>query len=369
MYLIGTPTLFLKFLSIRAGFLLFTLICVSTALSLDRSLTPTEIEKLQKNIQDDPKNITARRFLISHFSKVNQWSKLKELGVPVQKELPPSDQLLLAQAFIELADANAAIVMLGFYNSQSKPSVTSKTLEAKALSLIAQKETAEDKRKLQAIKIIDTLREATEIDPKKTEPYMLWIETLKLFWKTYAEDALMVYHQLEVAINDYEVYSPQKCVLYSEALLWDQALVSCEKAISKNPNDWQSHLVLSKAQSIKLLPEEAKKTLLKAVEKFPKSSEVHFEMAEFYFGEKNFISAADHYKKSIALNATNAFAFLHLAQCQFQLKNFEDSLLSFQKSCQLTRTLASEFKHATGELRFNISLHNKFKNVMSSCQK
>jgi tetratricopeptide (TPR) repeat protein len=207
------------------------------------------------------------------------------------------------------------------------------------------------------------------LDPLNKTAYFRWIDVLKTFWTSYAEDALQVYYQLESATKETNGYLDDKCGLYVQAALWDQALETCKRGIVQTSPRIETYVNLAKAQAVKESLQDSKKTLKALVTRFPQAVEAHTALADNYFSENNFILAAEHYRISTKLDPSNPGPFLSLAECEFRQKKYVEALEAYKKNCSLSRTLASEFKHATGELRSNYPLHNKYKNVMSSCQK
>jgi tetratricopeptide (TPR) repeat protein len=368
MFLIGTHYWRLKF------FLLFSSICLFflfgfTAQALDRHLTKAEVEKLKKNILKEPNNLVSRRFLMDHYAKEKKWPEYILVAQPVQKDLPAAEQLFLVKTYLELEDGKGALAVIGFYQSQHGITSETKILEAEALTLLAEEDPVETSRRQKAIEAIAILREAVRLNPENKTAYLRWIEVLQLFWTNYAEDALQVYSLLETATKNTSGYLNEKCALYVDAALWDHALETCKRSLEQANTHIESYINLAKAQNIKLSLQESKKTLKALVKRFPNSTDAHKALAFDYFSENNFISAAEHYKKATLLNPTDSESFLYLAQSEFQQKKYLEALESYKKNCHLSRTLASEFKHSTGELRSHYPLHNKYKKVMSSCQK
>lgn len=369
MYLIGTRLLRLKFFLIFGGLCLLSLFYMSSAHALERILTKEEVEKLQKNIRLQPNNVVARRFLMDHYLKAEKWQEAITVAQPMQKDLPAKEQLLLIKAHLHLQDGKGASAVIGFYQSQYGITSESKVLEAEALTLLANKDPVEATRRQKAIDIITVLREAIRLNPQNELAYFRWIKVLEAFWTTYADDALQVYHLLEVATKNPLAYLNEKCALYVKAELWDQALETCKRTVRYENSTAESFLNLSKAQHIKESLQESKKTLKDLIVRFPNSAAAHKALGSDYFEENNFILAAEHFKKATALDPNDSESFLLLAQSDFRQKKYLDALAAYKKNCQISRTLASEFKHSTGELRSNYPLHNKYKKVMSSCQK
>ncbi len=359
----------LKFFLLLGVFCLLSLFGMSQSHGLDRLLAPEEVEKLNKNIRQDPNSLISRRFLIDHYAKEKKWSELVAVAHPVQKNLFPAEQLILTRAYLELEDGKSAHSVIGFYQSEHGATSETKLLEASALTHLAEKDPVEASRRQKAVDIIAILRESIRLDNQNKQAYLQWIDTLEIFWTSYAEDALQVYTLLEAATKDFVSYLNEKCALYVDAQLWDQALDSCKKSVRHETAHQESYIHLAKAQGIKESLQESKKTLKTLVERFPDSAIGHKALAYDYYTENNFISAADHYKKATELNPNDSESFLYLAQSEFRQKKYLEALEAFKKNCHLSRTLASEFKHSTGELRSQYPLHNKYKKAMSSCQK
>ncbi len=369
MFLIGTAFMRLKWFLIFGGFCLFFLFQISMAHALDRTLTREEVAKLKKNLAAEPANKMSRRFLMDHYAREKMWADYVVTAQPIQKDLPAKIQLELIQAHLLLKDGKSALSVIGFYQSQNPPSSETKVLEADALLLLALKGTTEVARKQGGVDVITVLREAIRLDPLNKTAYFRWIDVLKTFWTSYAEDALQVYYQLESATKETNGYLDDKCALYVQAALWDQALETCKRGIVQTSPKIETYVNLAKSQAVKESLQDSKKTLKALVTRFPQAVEAHTALADNYFSENNFILAAEHYRASTKLDPSNPDAFLLLAECEFRQKKYLEALEAYKQNCNLSRTLASEFKHATGELRSNYPLHNKYKNVMSSCQK
>ncbi len=306
---------------------------------------------------------------MDHYARQKEWLNYVTIAQPIQKDLPAKAQLELVQAYLFLQDGKSALSVIGYYQSQNPPSSETKVLEADAMLQLTLKTTTEVARKQGGVDIIAVLREAIRLDPLNKTAYFRWIDVLKTFWTSYAEDALQVLYQLESATKETNGYLDEKCALYVQASLWDQALETCKRGIVlKNPKI-ESYVNLAKAQAVKESLQESKKTLKLLVTRFPQAVEAHRALADNYFSENNFILAAEHYRTTTQLDPSSPEPFLYLAECEFRQKKYLEALEAYKQNCRLSRTLASEFKHATGELRSNYPLHNKYKNVMSSCQK
>lgn len=370
MSFIGTIVLRLKFFSSLLGLGIILSIFPVSAFCLERSLTNDEIQKLEKNLKTNPQNTTAARFLIKHYSLEKSPARVVEIARPLQKDLPAAELILLSKAFLELQDGTSALSTVQFLLSKEPPTSELKQIEAQAMTLLANKESSEDIKKQKALAIIDVLKEAIRLDSKNKAAYFQWIDVLETFWVSSTEDVLLVYQLLEVATKDSTSYLNEKCELSVDATLWDQGLSICKQALSSGVAKENTYVFLAKAQEVKESKDESRKTLLQMVEKFPQSPLAHRTLGLSDFLTGNYIAAAEQLQKASELDPRDEEVFLKLADAQFQLKKYEPALHSYETHCRLSRTLASEFKHSTGELRkINYPLHNKYKKSMSSCQK
>jgi tetratricopeptide (TPR) repeat protein len=340
----------------------------SPVLALDRDLASTEIATLEANIRKDSQNLTSALFLIQHYYSKKQWADVIRIGQPLNEKLDKDYQIMLAEAYILTKDGVGAQNVLGFFHSKKGATGLSKMLESKAFVLVAQKEKLDPVKKMIALKAIGSLREAITLEPKNEDLYIEWINVLREFWTPFALDALNVVKVMEQASDDYESHIPLKCELYVKANLWDPGVVSCKRAINLNPRDVLSHLYFVEAQRVKVGIDEARRLLILYSAKFPESYDAQVHMAHFYFEEKNYVLAANFYKKALALNKEDPTAILNLAESEFQTQQYATALENFRLHCSRARMVASEFKDATKQLRSNPKLHRKYETAMSTCR-
>ncbi len=368
MYLIGTIDMNLKNLC-RLAVLLGFLVYAPMSTAFDRDLTPEEVEKLEANAKSDPQNVIARRFLITHYSKLEVWGKVADYSQGILAELPPATLLMVVKACLEKDDGPGASAAIGAYHGKAPATAETKTYEGLAIAKLAKLEYKDANKKAKATEALEVFKQAVDQWPKDPVPYLGWIATLNEFWPTHSDDILQVYKKLENSTGDYESYLIEKCELFVRSSLWEQALLNCQRSVKRHPGDVDSLIHLAQAQRVKKDAEVAKKTLEQVVEANPRSAKAHIVFAELYMDEKNYIKAAEHYRKSIKIDSENPEAFLGLAKAEFELKKFEEALAAYKNNCRLSRTVASEFKSAEGQLRIkNNPLHIKYKNVMSSCR-
>jgi len=368
MYLIGTMNLKLKiWLAIPV---LFSLLCWSNnARAFDRDLTPDEVTKLEENAADDPKNVIARRFLIEHYSKEQNWKKVSQYSQGILAELTPAVLLKVTAACLESDDGPGAVAAIGAYHAKAPPTAATKTYEGMAIAKTAKREFKDTIRKQKAQGAIDVFKDAADQWPKEPAPYLGWIATLHDFWPSNADDILQVYKKLENSTGDFESYLIEKCELFVKANLWEQALVNCQRAIKKHPGDVDSVINLAQAQKVKINIEAAKKTLTQVIADHPLSAKAHRVFADLCMEETNFITAAEHYRLAINDDKDDTDSYLGLARANFSLKKYQEALDAYKQHCHLSRSVASDFKNAEGQLRIgNNPLHLQYKAVMSSCR-
>lgn len=369
MYLIGTNLVKLK-MSLAVTVMLGALCWSWPARAFDRSLTEEEVAKLEKNAKDDPSNSMSRRFLIDHYTKAGDWKKVTEFARPAQKDWPASTLIQAMNAYLEVGDGVSAATLASQYHAKFPLTSESKTIEGKALAMVARAETKDPVRKQKAQLAIDVLKDTAKMTPKDPTAYLAWVGVLREFWPNVPEDALHVYKILEGATGNYESYLSEKCELYVKASWWDQALTSCQRAVKKRPDHVESFIFLAQAQRVKVDIEVAKQTLEDILVEFPESGPGHLALATLLMEQSNFAGATDHYRKAIANKVADASVFLGLAQAEYQQKKYEEALEAYKSNCKLNRSVASEFRNATGQLRTPATypLHIKYKNVMSSCR-
>lgn len=370
MSLIGRTLFRLKLVASQRGYLLFLIVALLPLPNhaLNRALSESEVALLEKNIATDGQNMSSAHFLVHHYFLKKQWSDLVRVAQPRQKLLTPQGAMLLVRAYLQLGEGASAQNVLGQIHGQVGPTGESKLLETRALMLMAQKEKTDIEKMNLANQAILTVRAAADLDPKNKKIYLTWVDVLRAFWPSFAQDALNVIKVMEQKTDDYESSLALKCELFTKAALWDQGAVACKRAIKARPKDVMSHYYLADVQAVKVGPEERKKILVQLGRDNPKHYEVQKALAELYYIEQNYVAAAAKYRLIAEIDATDLTAVLRLAQSEFKIKQYAAALESYKKHCKNSRMVASEFKDATKQLRSDKNLHKFYDEAMQSCR-
>ncbi len=322
MYLIGTMNLNLKIGRLVPA--LFCILCwANFSYALDRDLTLDEVTKLEENAADDPKNVIARRFLIEHYSKTENWLKVSQYSQGILAELPAATLLKVTNACLEGGDGSGALAAIGAYHAKVPPTAATKTYEGLAMAKTAQKEYKDALKKQRATESLEIFKQAISQWPQEPAPYVGWIATLHEYWPNNSEDILQVYKKLENTTGEFESYLIEKCELFIKANLWDQAMVGCQRAVNKHPGDVDSQIHLAQAVKVRQGIPAGKKALEDIVAANPASAKAHFVLAEFSMEENNYIAASEHYRLAVENDKDNYEAYLGLAKAEFQLKKYE----------------------------------------------
>ena len=370
MSLIGKTLLRLKRARSLAsyGCLVVGLLISVRSVALDRVLSDNELKRLEFNISQSVDSLASAYFLIQHYSLKKNWEDVVRVAQPRQKQLTPAMAELLVRAYLQLGDGLSAQSVLGQIHGQRSPSGDSKLLETQALIAIAKNEKTDIEKMNRAQQALQTIRDAVDLEPKNKKIYLQWVNLLREFWPSFAQDALNVIKVMEQKTEDYESSLSLKCELYTKASLWDQGLVACQRAIKAKPQEPMSYLYLAEVLGIKVGSEERKKKLLQVGRDHPRHYEVQKTLAEMYYSEQNYVESAAKFKLLVDLQPTDLEAILKLAQSEFKIKEYRSALDTYKKHCKNSRMIASEFKEATKQLRSDKSLHKFYSEAMQSCR-
>lgn len=326
-----------------------------------------EAADLEKLVRKDPQDMASRRSLFQYYTQNQKWAKSAAVFQPVQAELSKNELMLLIRALIFAGDGKAAQGVLGYYHGKFQVSWMSKVFEGHAQLAIARKEPVQAKKIELATAGIGFYKDALRIDPQATEAYMAWIAALKEFWTQYHDDAIQVYKKMEEATKTKKPFLAEKCELYLDAKLWNEAIETCKQSTEMYPEKVDSYARMAVALQVQGDKEKAKAYLEKAAKRHAKSYLLQKSLGDLYAQESNFVQAAENYRAALEIDPKSE-VYLSLASAEYQQKKYAEALIAFHYHCWLEKKLAREFVNATGQLRDNISLHNRYKAVMSSCQ-
>lgn len=346
----------------------FLIFLAGPAGALERELTPEEVARLEKNLKSDPQNGTSRRFLFNHYFREKKCDKAVAVAEPIQSEFNQKELLLLFNCLNQVGDGKSLLASLGYYQSRFQATGTSKYYEGLAYAHLARRETNKDRRREVATKAIEFFKESIKLDPLTKDAYFAWIDLLKEFWVAYHEDAISVYRQLEAALKSHNAYAAEKCALYLASGSWNEAKYTCNASIETFPTKLESYANLAEALLVTGDKEKAKAILIKGLQRDKASFPIHRAYGNLYIKENNFVTAEEHYTKALIADPLAADVYLSLAQSQFQQKKYDLALKNFHQNCWMKKKVAPEFINSAGQLRENISMHTRYKNVMSGCQ-
>lgn len=364
---IGRKTLNLNSLRLAIATLLLFAFCPQIH-AIERALSAQEIKTLQNNLKQDPKNKSSRRFLFQHYFRQKNWTQAVAIGLPGQADFPKEDLLDLARADIALDDGAAALAVIAFYHGKFQPVGTSRYLEGMGHLMTAKKELDVNRGKEKATVAIGFFKDAVRLDPKTFEAYFAWITALKEFWTQYHDDTIQVYKQLEAANGNPRAFLVEKCELYVSASLWEEAISTCQESVAVYPDKVDSYTRLATALLVKGDSDKALAVLQKAERRNSKSFLVQSSLGDFYTKDANWVLASKHYTNALKIDPKAAPEYLGLAMSEFKLKKYPEALKAFHQNCYVSKKLAKEFVNATGQLRDNVTWHNRYKAVSTGCQ-
>ncbi|MCC6138410.1 MAG: hypothetical protein IT287_07235 [Bdellovibrionaceae bacterium] len=358
-----------KIASLATGVILSVfLLFPSQGAALSRELASDEIQKLENNIRKDPQNAASAKFLLQHYYAKQDWKNVVRVGQLQIKTLSPVQAMMMVEAYLAEGDGASAIGVIGHIHGAGGATGETKMWEARALSVMAQKEKTPIQRMNYANQAILVIRESVDLDPKNEYAYIEWVDILRTFWPHFAHDAMNVIKAMEAKTEDYESHNALKCELFTKAALWDQGAVACQRAIRANPKDVMSRLYFSEVQSVKIDPSERKKLLVTLAKDHPGHYDVQLALAHLYYDEQDYVSATNQYKKVVDIKKDDVASILRLAQSEFKIKQYVPALETYKKHCKNARMVASEFKDATKQLRSDKNLHRQYENAMMSCR-
>lgn len=210
-------------------------------------------------------------------------------------------------------------------------------------------------------------RKAIAADKKRRSAYL---GLLKLFQdRKNRYEARQVYQDMAKAFGeDFEAYSGL-CRLFTEDNLSDSALEYCRKAIEIDPNVADNHVYLGLTYKFLKEMSQAQKIIMTAAQQFPKSELALWAAGQLGDDMKNWESARLFYRKCTTVDPTSARCYKRLAQLSFELQDYGESLAAFDKACKLDRTVLTELRNATSQLRIkNITAwKDKFQTSSDKC--
>jgi tetratricopeptide (TPR) repeat protein len=338
------------------------------AQALDRQLRPDEVSTLEANLKKDPKNEASRRFLFDHYVREKQWVEAAAVGQPAPEALTQAQLLTLADVCIALEDGGALLSGVTYYNGKFQPMAHTRYLEGMAYFYMGKANKLLLKKREHGTTAIGFFKDSIRLDPAPTEAYFAWLKTLKEFWVQYYDDAIQVYRLLDLNSKTKDAYLAEKCELYFDSHLWNEASEVCALSVEKYPEKVDSYARLAATLQVRGDNEKARAVLLRALKRNPKAFAVQKGAGDLYLSEANYVKASEYYYTALKLDPTATPVYLSLALAEFNLKRYPEALSAFHVNCFNAKKIPKEFINATGQLRDNIPLHNKYKLVMSSCQ-
>ncbi len=210
-------------------------------------------------------------------------------------------------------------------------------------------------------------RKSLGIDSKRRTTYD---GLLKLFEaKKNKYESRTVYGDMIKAFGDDPQAFSGLCRLYTEDNLAEDAIASCQKAISIDAAIPDNHVYLGMAYKFTKDTAQAQKILMKAAQQFPDSELALYAAGQIGDEMKNWESAKHYYKRCVKVDPQSGRCQKRLASMAFQLKDYGESLAAFNKACQLDRTTLTEIRNATTQLRIQNTPEwkDKFQQVADKC--
>jgi tetratricopeptide (TPR) repeat protein len=264
--------------------------------------------------------------------------QLVNLLSPEIEKLNPKDLVLLAKAYSDTKNSEAAIKTYTAALSKNPKDFTSKTAIASEQFSIGKDSLA-----------IVTAREALELNDKYLPAYNVLIKIYEKRENKY-ELRLLYEDMLQKKLNSVN-YIAQLCELTTLDRLYDLALKYCQNGISKDPENPVSYVYLGLTYRDTEEPKKAEMLLRRAAIRFPQSLLAQITYAIYLEEKKSFVEAYNYFKRATLADSKSEEAFVGLGKAALEIQKYQESLDAFKAACLLDKRTLPAIRRATNTLR------------------
>lgn len=307
--------------------------------ALADTLSPQEVEDLQKTVNASEEALEERVRLASHYNELNQFKNVITYLRPVQDKLHVGGQRILAHAYSQENNHLEAIRILQYLVEKNPNDYVSHHRLGKAY--LRSEKTDES---------IAAFHQAVKINPRFKEAYDDLLLVLEKAGRHYdlretLVDMVKHFGETKKLLSDI-------CKYYYEDGFLSDAAVYCKKAIDKAPEVGENHVFLGLTFLASENKERALAIIDNAAKRFPKLEFAQFTAGQLNEDSKNPSAAYKFYKQGTESDPASFRCWLGLARTAFEIRNYQESLNAFRKSCELDRSkTVQDFRSAAGKLK------------------
>ena len=299
---------------------------------------PNRIEDLKTQIRKTPKNLNLVIDLAQEFYNIADYEKTTLLLWKQIDKLDRNAILLLIRAHIQKNEPEQILKATQILLSKNAKDAEASTYQGRAyLMKIKQAPVAEVKRLRLDSLALESLKHATEFDPKYQPAYD---ELVKLYDKkprpNYYELRLLYQDMIENIGPKFEFYS-KLCEIDFIDGVNDPAIAACNKAIQLNPEAPDSYVYLGRVQKQIGSSDIGNKVLKDAAAKFSKSTLALEAYAKSMEEEKNYIEAFKYYELCIANEKKSVKCLIGASVSGVEIQKYEKSYEYLKSACEYER--------------------------------
>ncbi len=320
------------------------------------ALPESKIAELRTRIARDEKDIKTRLKLAEHYEAEQQPGKMVELLRPVAADLSRKGLLLLARAYQLQKDYKEEIRVLEILRARKEKDYHVQYSLGVAYSNFGDRASA-----------IDRLEESRRLNGRYYPAYEALLRETKRDSRW--NDALSIAQDTVGKFGGKAKYMGELCLLYAFNGYLEKADEVCRTALSKDPRNPRTHVVLALVVKDKDGLDASERILKKAAHQFPSSELAQWAAAELYWEKKNQFAALKHYRAAVKAEPDSARSQIGLARAAFEEKRYEEALRAFVRACVLNRVYVQDLRKSASALRraANSEWSSKYDGAIGKC--
>lgn len=120
----------------------------------------------------------------------------------------------------------------------------------------------------------------------------------------------------------------------TELVYWKDSATLWSRAIAVTENNWAAHYCLGQVE-LNSNPDVSLSEFQKSVDIYPDLADSQRALGLALMINRNFSAAIDHFKKGIALEPQNSWAYNGLATCYFQQERYNEAVIALANAIEL----------------------------------
>lgn len=337
--------------------------------TLGRALTDTEIQSLEQNLKKNPQNVRSRLFLANHYFKTQKWNSVITLLQPVNEKIDDETLIILGESYLKVGKNQEALSLAD--TLQNRSTVTEQQFSF-IISVIdhnlSDPRSSISKSELQS-RLFETLKTARSHFSTKHLFYDQWLSMLEKHIEHFSVEALRVVEDMKKNNLPLRPHHYSAICRYNYLAGYaNEALQTCQQAITKDPQNPSNLIHLGKAEILSGDTASGKRKIASVGEKFSQSELALWEAGNTYFEDKNYGQALSFYQKATEQPERQARDYLGLAKAAFELRKYDIALKAFAQHCRLSNYLDQEFRRASGLLKDNPKWQERYRQKMMDCK-